>query len=153
MANDCSQDVHKVYLIALPVIIAPKVSTDSAIQKIMYKGLASNMEFEDQTLLMERCRTQKWFGVAKPCSANWDEGSLPPGRLIRAKSSSTNTARSSLRSPWRRYRRSKESRGRNAWKSKDPDEESSTPLLTPVPFTQRPGAWDAWQIIPLWTPT
>ena len=74
MANDCSQDVRKVYLIVLPMIIAPKVSTDSAIQKIMYKGLASNMEFEDQTLLMERCRTQKWPGVCQAIFSKFGRG-------------------------------------------------------------------------------
>ena len=56
--NDGNQDLRKVYLLVLPMFITPKVETNIAIQMIYYKGLASNMEFEDQTLLMERCRSQ-----------------------------------------------------------------------------------------------
>ena len=52
--NDGNQDLRKVYLLVLPMFITPKVETNIAIQKIYYKGLASNMDFEDQTLLIER---------------------------------------------------------------------------------------------------
>ena len=48
--NDGNQDLRKVYLLVLPMFITPKAETNIAIQKIYYKGLASNMEFEDQTL-------------------------------------------------------------------------------------------------------
>ena len=63
--NDSKQDLRKNYLLVLPMFITPKIETNIAIQKIYYKGLASNLEFEDQTLLMERCRTQKWHGVTQ----------------------------------------------------------------------------------------
>ena len=53
------------------MFITPKVETNIAIQKTYYKRLASNMEFEDQTLLMERCRSQKWPGVTQDFSQVW----------------------------------------------------------------------------------
>ena len=72
--NDGNQDLRKVYLLVLPIFITPKVETNKAIQKIYYKGLASNMEFEDQTLLMERCRSQKWPGVTQVSFSKFGRG-------------------------------------------------------------------------------
>ena len=47
------------------MFITPEVETNVAIQKNYYKGFASNMEFEDQTLLMERSRSQNWPRVTQ----------------------------------------------------------------------------------------
>ena len=52
----------------------PKVETNVAIQNIHYEGLASNMEFEDQTLLMESSRSQKWPEVTEVLFSKFGRG-------------------------------------------------------------------------------
>ena len=47
---------------------------NSGIQKIMYKGMAGNMDYEDQSLLIERARTQSWPGVTQAVFANFGRG-------------------------------------------------------------------------------
>ena len=47
------------------MFITRKVETSIAIRKIYYDGIASNMEFEYETLLMEKCRSQKRNGVTQ----------------------------------------------------------------------------------------
>ena len=98
--NDGNQDLRNVYLLVLPMFITPKVETNIAIQKIYYKGLACNMEFEDQTLLMERCRTQKWSGVTQVFLASLDEESSPPEFSRKMKSSLITTYRFSPKHQW-----------------------------------------------------
>ena len=51
------------------------------------------MEFEDQTLLMKRCRYQKWPGVTQVFLASFDEESLPPEFSRKMKSSLITTGR------------------------------------------------------------
>ena len=117
--NDGNQDLRKVYLLVLPMFITPKVETNIAIQKIYYKGLASNMDFEDQTLLMERCRSQKWPGVTQVFLASLEEESLPPEFSRKMKSSLITTGRFSSRHQWTKYPPLKVLNGSFVLKSKD----------------------------------
>ena len=116
--NDGNQDLRKVLLV-LPMFITPKVETNIAIQKIYYKGLASNIEFEDQTLHMERCRSQKWPGVTQVFLASLEEESLPPEFSRKMKSSLITTGRFSSRHQWKKYPPLKVLNGSFVWKSKD----------------------------------
>jgi hypothetical protein len=75
-SNDSTQDLKKVYLLVLPMITTanPKTPNRCAIQRVMYKGMAGNMEYEDQSLLKERSRTQNWPGVTQAIFAKFGRG-------------------------------------------------------------------------------
>ena len=58
--EDVKQDIRKVFLLVLPMLQNPdsrRMDSDGS-AKIMYKGMAHNMDFECQTFLFERCDTQ-----------------------------------------------------------------------------------------------
>ena len=68
--EDVKQDIRKLFLLVLPMLQNPdsrRMDSDGS-AKIMYKGMAHNMDFESQTFLLERCDTQSWPGV---CPANF----------------------------------------------------------------------------------
>ena len=56
---------------------------NSGIQKIMYKGMAGNMDYEDQSLLIERARTQSWPGVTQAVFANFGRGLVATREFVK----------------------------------------------------------------------
>ena len=72
--NDSNLDIKKVHLLVLAMITSTPKRKNSGIQKIIFKGMAGNMDYEDQSLLIERARTQSWPGVTQTVFANFGRG-------------------------------------------------------------------------------
>ena len=82
--NDSNLDIKKVDRVVLAMITSTPKTKNSGIQKILYKGMAVNMEFEDQSLLIERERTQSWLGVTQAVFANFGRGLVATRRFVKS---------------------------------------------------------------------
>ena len=81
--NDSHLDIKKVHLLVLAMITSTPKRKNSGIQKIMYKGMAGNMDYEDQSLLIERARTQSWPGVTQAVFANFGRGLVATREFVK----------------------------------------------------------------------
>ena len=81
--NDSKLDLKKVHLLVLAMITSTPKTKNCGIQKITYKGMAGNMEYEDQSLLIERARTQSWPGVTQAVFANFGRGLVATRKFVK----------------------------------------------------------------------
>ena len=81
--NDSHLDIKKVHILVLAMITSTPKRKNSGIQKIMYKGMAGNMDYEDQSLLIERARTQSWPGVTQAVFANFGRGLVATREFVK----------------------------------------------------------------------
>ena len=109
---------QKIHLLVLAMITSTPKRKNSGIQKIMYKGMAGNMDYEDQSLLIERARTQSWPGVTQAVFANFGRGPLPPANLLKMKWSSTIMAKFLPKRPWKKFQQPRALNANIAWKLK-----------------------------------
>ena len=81
--NDSNLDIRNVHLLVLAMVTSTPKTKNNGIQKTLYKGMAGNMDYEDQSLLIERARTQSWLGVTQAVFANFGRGLVATRKIVK----------------------------------------------------------------------
>ena len=76
--KDSNLDIKKVHLLVLAMITSTPKRKNSGIQKIIFKGMAGNMDYEDQSLLIE-----SWPGVTQTVFANFGRGLVATREFVK----------------------------------------------------------------------